>query len=475
MITTKLYEYESTLTEKRKKEMGIVYTPQNIIHHINKRCLDLWKEDYPPKVIDFSSGTGVFLVDMCEKISERYGLSIEEVYEKYIFANDIDTEATDIFREYTKCNNISNEDGLTIDLSDYDILIGNPPYIKIQNLSQEGKSNIRKYSWCSEGNSDIYIAMAQRFITSGKIFGFICPNSWQRSSTGSKMVKHVLESKLVSSFTDFRTKLVFNVGAYCSILIGDNTEKNSYEFSNDLDQTVEIKSYSDVDKDNFYLFDEEAEFIKSNNEKETFLLDICSLKVGLATLSDKLYFLPDCTEDGDFYVSGDVTIEKDITKKCYKAGKLSRYDKHHEDRIIFPYDDSLNAYTEEEIRTKFPKANEYFKQIKSKLLKRDNGKFKTRVENGKNQWFEYGRSQGLKLDDEKILMSPIVSKKYFMKIQNGLFISGYCFIPKQGIDVQTIIDAIDCDDFRKWITLFGSPKQGGYYSISTKAISGYKF
>jgi len=197
MIAKQLYEYQNTLTKKQKKEMGIVYTPMKIVDYINKKVLSLWKKDYPPKVIDFSSGTGVFLIDMCEKICERYNLTPREVYEDYIYANDLDEDATELFIKHTQCPNVSNEDGLIVNIKEYDIIVGNPPYIKIQSLSSESRENLRKFIWCKDGNSDIYIGMCQRIMTSDKIFGFICPNSWMRSNTGVKMVDYILKNQIL--------------------------------------------------------------------------------------------------------------------------------------------------------------------------------------------------------------------------------------------------------------------------------------
>jgi len=195
----------------------------------------------------------------------------------------------------------------------------------------------------------------------------------------------------------------------------------------------------------------------------------------LATLSDKSYYLPNCIEEKDYYKSGKNMIEKAITRKCYKAGKLSRYDKEAKDRIVFPYDENLEPYTEEHLISEFPEAHKYLESKKDLLLKRDSGKFKTLVDKGKAAWFQYGRKQGLSLSDNKILISPIITKKFFMPIDSGLFISGYCLIPNKGYEIDDIIKIIDCDDFRKWVSLFGSPKQGGYYSISKNAINKYKF
>jgi adenine-specific DNA-methyltransferase len=471
-----LYNYEKTISDEKKKDLGIVYTPPNIVDFINKEVLRKWKSNIPPKVIDFSCGTGVFLVDMCDKIATRFNLKKQFVYDNYIYANDIDKDATDIFKQYTKCPNITNLDGLDFDLSNYDIIIGNPPYVKIQNLSEDVRKKIRNFSWCEKGNSDIYIALSEKTIKSRKIFGFICPNSWIKSATGTKMVKDILQSKKMSNLIDFRTKKVFNnIGAYCCILIGDDTIKNNYKLSFDVTEKEEIINYSEISKDNFFLPNNERTFLLQNSTKDTKLLDICSFNVGLATLSDKLYFLKDCNIKNDYVITDDLKIELNITKKCYKAGKLTRYDLTRNDRIIYPYDEDGKPYTENQLEIKFPMAYEYLISVKPDLLLRDNGKFKKLVNQNKINWYEYGRKQGLGLQDDKILISPIIGSKHFLHITDGLFISGYCIIPKHNKDKAKIINVLKSSDFKEWIKIYGSPKSGGYYSISKKAIENFRF
>lgn len=470
-----LYNYEKTISDKKKKDLGIVYTPSNIVDYINKEVLTKWKSDTPPKVIDFSCGTGVFLVDMCDKIAKKYNLDKQFVYDNYIYANDIDTQATDIFKQYTKCPNVTNLDGLDFDLSHYDIIVGNPPYVKIQNLSEGIRKKIRNFSWCDKGNSDIYIALSEKTIKSGKIFGFICPNSWIKSATATKMVEDILQDKKVSTLIDFRTEKVFdNVGAYCCILIGDNTVNDSYKLSFNTTQQPEIIDYSQINNNNFFLSNSERTFLLENNAKNTKLLDICSFNVGLATLSDKLYFLKDCIVENNYVITDGLKIELNITKKCYKAGKLTRYDSSRNDRIIYPYDEDGKPYTEKDLKIKFPMAYKYLTSIKSKLLLRDNGKFKKLVNENKINWYEYGRKQGLNLQDDKILISPIIGTKHFLDITDGLFISGYCMIPKSNNKAK-IIDILKSNDFKEWIKIYGSPKSGGYYSINKKAIENFRF
>ena len=469
------YDYVKDLTDEKKKSMGIVYTPMNIVNWINEKVLSHWKEQRPPRVVDFSCGTGVFLKDMADKISERYGLSLSEVYSKYIFGSDIDEDALQICRKNTGCPNITYLDGLDFDPSQYDIIVGNPPYVRLRNLDEDTQKKVKSFPWCKVGNTDLYIAMSEIICKSGKIFGFISPNSWIKSSTGKPMAEWFLEKQIVTDFIDFRGKKVFDVGAYCSILISDSQSHSQYNFSTDIGAEHEQKKYAEQDSSTFYLSESEISFVNSILEKPVRLLDVCDLKVGIATLCDGIYFMKDCVVEDDLVIFGGTQIEKGATKLCYKASKLDRYDKATEDRIIYPYDDKTKPFDEEWFKCTYPMAYDYLSQHKDKLLSRDKNKFGKKVKEGKATWYEYGRLQGLSLKDEKILVCPIMTKKTFMKIDSGLFLSGYCLIAKNNIDIDEILTAVQSESFREWAKLFGSPKQGGYFSINKATIEKYRY
>jgi type I restriction-modification system DNA methylase subunit len=78
------YDYEKELDAEKKKALGIVYTPIEIVDYINNLVLSEWQGTTPPMVLDPCCGTGIFLFDMAAKISERWNLAIEEVYKHYI-------------------------------------------------------------------------------------------------------------------------------------------------------------------------------------------------------------------------------------------------------------------------------------------------------------------------------------------------------------------------------------------------------
>ena len=237
----------------------------------------------------------------------------------------------------------------------------------------------------------------------------------------------------------------------------------------------EIKEYDKASSKDFFLYKKEINFINKINSKKHRLSEFCELKVGLATLSDSVYYLPDCRIINDKVISKGHSFEISATKRCYKAGRLSRYNKTVEDRIIYPYDGNKQILSDKKFKTKHPLAYNYLLKNKQALLNRDKKGCEKKVAAGTMEWFEYGRGQGMRLKDKKILISAIVTKKFFLEIDSGLFISGYCLQMKNNKDIGVVLRAIQSQDFLDWISLNGSPKSGGYFSINKKCVESFRF
>ena len=470
----RLYDYAKQLSPEKKKNEGIVYTPVEIVGYINKKCLSLWKNATPPTVIDFSCGTGVFLVDMAEKISERYGISTEEVYDKYIYGNDLDADALAVFTQETGCKNTLNIDGLHVDLSGYDIIVGNPPYVRIRNLDKHQQREIKKLDWCSVGNVDLFIAFSEKKAKSNKIYGMICPNSWIKTASGIMMRNFLLNNRM-NELIDFRGKMNFKEQAYTSIIISSGRAEERFLFKTSIEDVGEIRAFEDVSENNFFLKQQEQQFVKAIGQRKNYFLDYFQMSVGIATLYDKGYYLPKAKVAGEFLEFGLDKIELGATRKVFKASKLALYDKKAEDYFIYPYKDG-KIIKEEDMRSTYPLAYRYLEKSKPIFLKRDKGAFGKRHEKNEVQWYEYGRTQALSIQKEKVLISPVFKKVKYKKINEGLFFSGYCIFPKtKRYGFSELLTILGSSEFQRWAELNGSFKTGGFYAINKKTFKNFKF
>tara|TARA_R100000664_G_C2751430_1_gene138724 strand:+ start:716 stop:2152 length:1437 start_codon:yes stop_codon:yes gene_type:complete len=458
MNWSKFFEYEKTLSSEKKKSYGIVYTPHEVVDQINKEVLSRWNKTYPPRVVDRSCGTGIFLWDMAHKIAAHWKLSLEEVIEKNIYGCDIDEDAIKVAKEIFGTNsNFSVQSGLEFDHTLADCDIGNPPYVRIQNLDESTRKKVGEFSWCG-GSTDLYIAFLQSGFINYETCGYVAPNSWLKNKAGKQMRQDVYESKRLNWIRDWGDKKIFKgVSAYCaSIVFSEQNER--YELNS------ESLRWSNRSESNFFYSEKQKLFLDEVAKRNTRLLDICDVRIGLATLADSIFFLPNGQVKGDKWVTDFIAVEFDVTKPCVKASKKSIGG-----RIIYPYDKNGKLINELTFKNKYPLAYKYLLGHKDKLLSRDKGK----IDN--NKWFSYGRKQGVYGAKEKLLLAPFQKESTIIGADhNALWISGYGIFPKNGASIEGLKDIFTSDEMERWYKIKGKPLSSGWRGVNKDTLSEYR-
>ena len=460
------YDYEKELDAEKKKALGIVYTPIEIVDYINNLVLSEWQGTTPPKVLDPCCGTGIFLFDMAAKISKRWNLAIEEVYKHYIYGFELDPDAVDLCKQNLPGANISCVDSLKQDYSFCDLIVANPPYVRIQNLSTEQVDELKdSYEFCV-GDTDLYIAFFEKFSKCEKIIGMICPNSWIRNKSSKLLRNYLYENQLVSHLIDFREKQIFQkVQTYTSIVLISRSDELQY--SNDVEQDTCILKYKDCSSNTLFV----GKVTTSAGSDS--LLDYCDIKIGLATLSDGIFFGEVVKQTGHLSLfkskKSIVLVETSALRKCVKASKISTVKENT--YVIFPYDKDNKLIGEQYFSRNYPMAYSYLLDNKEKLLSRDKGKIPP------DKWYGFGRSQGLSNNKEKLLIPPLQKDRLSLRYstQDELYISGYAIIPKEGYDLDTIRSYFQSEELFSWIESNGKTMSNGWIGISKEVFKNYKF
>lgn len=353
------------------KNKGVVFTPlsicDNIISKISPSIDDI--------ICEPSVGKGVFIFSLLQYFRERY--SKEEIiyfFNNKLFCYDINQEFINEFKELLrsyfkelKYDNISYSNIICGDFllqdNKYDIIIGNPPYVRIQNLDKNYLNKLKdNYSSLRYGNIDLYYVFIEKSLKDSKKIGFIIPNSFIKNKSGNEL-RNVLLGR-VSYIYDFGVDMIWdNISTYTCILICDeNTDSFTLE---DKDNKRDLISW-DID-----------------NMGDNKLIDLVNYhSIGLATLRDSIY-------------KNTSNIERGICKKYIKSTKSKSYDDY--DWIIYPYNDDGNLISEDIIKNKYPNCYSYLLSNKKELLSRDNGKT-----DKYESWYSYGRKQGMLKEVEGI-------------------------------------------------------------------------
>ena len=237
-----------------------IFTPDNISETMATKLLNFGN------LLEPCVGTGNLLkfVD-CEKYDKI------DVYE---IKNDYLSQIDNIKINKFNCDFIKTN----ID-EEYDNIILNPPYIKIQDLPIEYREYINSnYELLDGGSIDIYYAFIIKCLRllnkNGKMVS-ITPNSYLYNKTAYKLRKYLFDNRLIKEIIDFKEKKVFsNASVYCCITVYDKEPKNHLIYNG------ETILYDDILK-NYSLFN------FSSSDKT--LKNICKIRNGIATLRDKIY------------------------------------------------------------------------------------------------------------------------------------------------------------------------------------------
>ncbi|MEO0214530.1 MAG: Eco57I restriction-modification methylase domain-containing protein [candidate division WOR-3 bacterium] len=406
------------------KFLGQVWTPREIAEFM----LDKINLDFPNlRILEPACGEGIFLEVLVNRLKGRS-------YE--IHCVDIDKKALEIAQR--KFYNNPNIKFFYMDFLKkfkgfgYDIIISNPPYIRIQNIPDGYKDFLfNNFKFC-RGDTDIFYAFIEkslRILNNKGYLAFIIPNSWLWSKAGEPFRNFLMKMEYNVEVYDFDHFQIFSdVSTYVSIIIL-RKEKGLYGYYRFDGSGFEGKTLSWHKVRYFKVVDNEiVEMVQSQP------LKIGDIRVGIATLCDRVFIFEPEGEDKNFYLYKGFKIEKSITKEIIKNSKIKSHEdiKNNRLRIIFPYK-SGKLIKENVLKEEFPNAYEYLLNHKEKLLKRDKGK--KIYEN----WYAFGRTQGIKTLFGKKILTPAFSKKpnfVYCDKEEALFYAGYgIFNPPYDFDV----------------------------------------
>lgn len=320
----------------------------------------------------------------------------------------------------------------------FDIVIGNPPYLRIQGIrevdSKFADTLVSKYK-SATGSFDLYVLFAEKglqLLKDSGIQNYIMPIKWVNSAFGKGLRAVVQQHKAAYKIISFEAFQAFDASTYTGLQWFKKGVKqlSYYQLDRDLADNEMLGHflYSLRSKDfNQYAHDEldEEAWTLTDNQTKKILTKILEqpLKVkdvfdkfftGLQTSKDSIYFLMQSTmSSGE--VSGYskeldkiITIEAGLVKPLLKGDQVHRYEKLHTDNyVIFPYkleSGSAILYTEAEIKALFPKGYAYLKENESALRDRENGRLSL-----DSQWFRYIYPKNLTLFDKPKLICPDIS------------------------------------------------------------------
>jgi hypothetical protein len=306
---------------------------------------------------------------------------------------------------------------------EYDYVVGNPPYVRQENIPQKTKSMLEKlYPDIYSGRGDLSIYFLRKsveFLSENSNMGLIVPNKFTKLGYGENTREYLSESIEIKDILDFADADVFeDATAYAMIMIGEKMEPRS---DNQFSTCVIDSSIEEVDDSVSYAFDhigETTEYIWSFNVQQSRIGseewrfipehihdisdkirnnathqvdDVANVVMGMRPgMNDAFVIANETAEEND--------IEREVLRECIKGKDVDPFHLPHTDRKVI--------YTPEVDPDIHNNAIDFISQFEGDL--RDREQFNSRDD---MEWWEIEQPVSADIFDRQKLISPSFSKR----------------------------------------------------------------
>jgi methylase of polypeptide subunit release factors len=513
--------FEITIPSKDTITNGAVYTPKSIRDYIVKTSFTAVSSlDHNTIIVgDIACGTGAFLYSVSKEIKRQTQKSFYQIFKDNIFGLDISDyaiERTKILLTLLALSqgedreefifNLFVGNALSFDwykrykpFRGFDIVVGNPPYVRSKHLSKETQQLMSKWEVTKSGNSDLYIPffeIALKYLKDKTgILGYITVNTFKRSLNARKLRSYLNSNRFNLSILDFGSYQVFNKkSTYTCIVFIQKSSRNFILYEKINPKNIEQKR--EFSKIEYALLDDKkgwllntSEIVKNIKKIESIGIPLGEkypIKNGLATLSNTLFIFKPVDEDENYYYHQEHKIEKSICRDIIKPNRLKREEEIEQlkEKIIFPYhkenrpkeyniiSTKMRLFDELYFKENFPYAYSYLFSHKKQLLSRDKGK-----SSKKYAWYEFGRTQALADYGEKLLFPYMSNQAYFVysNQKDLLFYAGYAIFldNKSQREIELLKIILKSKIFWYYIEHSSKPYSGNFFALAKNYVKDF--
>ena len=332
----------------------------------------------------------------------------------------------------------------------FDVVIGNPPYVRIQALKEWAPIEVEHYKQAyksaSKGNYDIYVVFVERGLSllnkSGRL-GFILPHKFFNAQYGEPLRELIAKGRHLAEVVYFGDQQIFGgATTYTCLLFLDRGGSKECRIAKVEDLTEWRTSGKVVEGSLPAARITSTEWNFAVGRGATLFERLSNMPVKLAHVTSRMYQGPITSADTVYlfkeFRAGKrakttevfsqelkdwVALESQILKHVIRSGDIGRYQAKSEALVLFPYDvkeSSAQVYSSVEMKRSYPLAWGYLNHNKNLLENREKGKFKD------DQWYRFGRTQNLGMWEQPKLMVPYMITElaaYLDRSDNYYFIN----------------------------------------------------
>jgi type I restriction-modification system DNA methylase subunit len=497
---------EITAKKQRRKEHGIYYTPKFVTNYIVKETVGHFLQEHSYdeilniKILDPACGSGSFLIRAYDELlnyhADKRGKSVTDldqwerlpILTNNIFGVDLDTQAVEIARLNLLLRSLAKREtlpsladnirqgnslisGTEEELKNYfgdkwqekkpfnwemefkditsqggfDVVIGNPPYVRIQALPRDEADYYRRIYQSAFGSFDIYVLFLERgikLLKPGGRLGFITSGKFLKADYGEKIQRLLRSECTVESIIDLSAQTVFAEATTYPVIIvlkkGAEERLLHYAF---IPEHAGVSQMIDLSVFPTSMTDQEAvvkgiwppvattDVLMTKLTKNTVSLGEVSDRIfqGLVTSADKIYILDKRAEPSEGKIrvysrnlERECELESGLLKPLLMGKDIERYGYPIPNQLLlFPYkvsEGEAELISQQEFASVYPRCWEYLLQNREALENREQGKMRH------EKWYAYVYPKSLALHDRpKLLTGVLANKSRFTFDHEGVF------------------------------------------------------
>ncbi len=369
----------------------------------------------------------------------------------------------------------------------FDVVIGNPPYVKIQNLNHNEidwfKAN-KEVAFKRIDISLMFFELSKHILKQNGILSFITSNQFLVAEYGRKARGYILNNFCIENILDYGDLPIFEDAlTYVSIFTMSKKQPNDFYYLR-VNSMEEVKTniylnfikipIMSLNTDNWVLGNNSTKEILNNISKHKNLCDIAKCNYGIISGNDDV-----------FIFNSKRILENKIENECLlpliRSNNCNRYVYVGNDiKILYPYElinNNTVLLSLDKLQQRYPNTYQYLISNKEILEKRKDSR--TTFENTSN-WYSLTRFGQLDKFNQNKIVFPGEQKE--LKFGLDLNKSGYSgarvfsiTTTKASIDLKYILCVLNSKLISFYIKNNFPLKQGGYFSMSSSLVDKIPF
>jgi hypothetical protein len=369
----------------------------------------------------------------------------------------------------------------------FDIVIGNPPYIKVQSIPKELIEFFKTRFKSATGKYDIYVIFMEisfHLLKKNGCASFINPHRFLITDYGKGLRKLIFEKKALNKLVYFGVEQIFETATtYTGIFF---IKENSSHFKFAVAKDKELNNLCYFSKS--YLLPT-FNFSIENNDDQIITKIIKYQKVsdifdgvfqGLIPMGDDIQVLEGKIVGKYFQgfskaLNKEISIEANVVKPLLKGENIKRYLQPQTNLFIFfpHYTDEkgkTKAFTENELKLEYPLAYEYISNFKKELIDK-----KIKYKTNPTAWYSLHRSREQYIFESPKLITPQLQNHSSFTYDDNSFYAdagGYMILSskKNSTSLKCYLGLFNSKLFYYFIKKTSTPYNNNYFYFKTNYI-----